>query len=461
MMPEDQRSASGVVGKPETEERFRADGEARQVAEILSAANLALTQSFDLKTVLETLLDQLGRLVPYDSASVLLLVGDTRLAIAASRGIPESVGAADDVIDTKTDRVFSRMLETRESILIRDTEGHGGWEHRLVSPQMRCWLGVPLVSAGQVIGAYSLAKSSPGFFTEQHRRLAEGLAAPAAIAIQNGRLFERVLKHTAELEHRMDDQRRAEDELREARGFSEQIISNAGEGIVVYDRELKYILWNRFMEQLTGLSKEEVLGSSPLDLFPHLQEQGVWQLLQRALRGETVVSPDLPYTIPKTGRSGWVSGSYSPNRNVKGAITGVIGVIRDVTDHRRAEEALMRLAAIVESSDDGIVATDVGGTIVHWNRGAERMYGYTAEEVRGRPVSLLEPPERRGEVAGLIEKVRWGEGVARYETIRLRKDGTKIEVSVTLSLVRNADGEVLGVASIARTSPREGRPSAG
>ncbi|HSS43740.1 MAG TPA: PAS domain S-box protein, partial [Thermoanaerobaculia bacterium] len=405
-MTSDRPSGSGVDGKPEVETPFRADTEARQVAEILSAATLALTQSFDLKTLLETLLDQLARLVAYDSASVLLLFGDTRLSIAASRGLRESVETRDAVIDSKTNRIFSRMLETGESILIRDTEGYAGWERRPASPQVRSWLGVPLLSAGQVIGAYSLDKSTPGFFTEQHRRLAEGLAAPAAIAIQSGRLFDRVLKHTAELEHRMDDQRRAEEDLREAWGFSEQIILNAGEGIIVYDHELKYILWNRFMEQLTGLSKEEVLGSSPLDLFPHVREQGVWQLLQRALRGETVVSPDLSYTIPKTGRSGWVSGSYAPNRNAKGAITGVIGVIRDVTDHKRAEEALMRLAAIVESSDDGIVATDVAGTIVHWNRGAEKMYGYTAAEVRGRPVSLLEPPDRRGEVAAFIERVR-------------------------------------------------------
>jgi PAS domain S-box-containing protein len=449
-MSSDRQSDSGVPGKPEADVPFRADGEAHQVAEILSAANVALTQSFDLKTVLDTLLDQLARLVPYDSATVLLLVGNTRLAIAASRGLPESAENQDVVFDSKSSRIFQQMFETGKSILIPDTERYPGWERRPTAMGVRSWLGVPIMSAGQVIGVYSVNKATPEFFTEEHRRMAEKLAAPATIAIQNGRLFERVLRHTEELERRMDEQRRVEEELREARQSSEEIISNAGEGIIVCDRDLRYVVWNRFMENLTGLSRQEVLGKSPLDLFPQMREQGVWGLLEKALQGASMVSPDIPYSVPKTGRSGWVSGAYSPHRNARGAIVGVIGVIRDVTDRKRAEEELVHLAAIVESSDDGIVATDAAGTILSWNRGAEKMYGYTAAEVRGHPVSLLEPPDRRGEVAQLLERVRAGEGVARYETVRLRKDGTSIEVSVTLSLVRNTTGEVLGVASIAR-----------
>ncbi|HSS44118.1 MAG TPA: PAS domain S-box protein [Thermoanaerobaculia bacterium] len=117
---------------------------------------------------------------------------------------------------------------------------------------------------------------------------------------------------------------------------------------------------------------------------------------------------------------------------------------------RQAEEESRRLAAIVESSDDAIISTDLSGTIASWNRGAERMYGYAAGEMKGRPISILELPGRGGEVAAFLESVRAGRGVQRYEGERARKDGTPIEVAVSLFPVWDASGEIVGVASVAR-----------
>lgn len=132
----------------------------------------------------------------------------------------------------------------------------------------------------------------------------------------------------------------AEGVPRESNQFSKNIISSAGEGIIVYDHELRYVVWNRFMEKLSGLTAEQVIGKYARDLFPHLQEQGVYHLLERALSGETVSSPDVPYYVPQTGKSGWVSGTYMPHRNMKGGIIGVIGLVNDVTVRKRVEEAL-------------------------------------------------------------------------------------------------------------------------
>ncbi len=117
---------------------------------------------------------------------------------------------------------------------------------------------------------------------------------------------------------------------------------------------------------------------------------------------------------------------------------------------REAEERNRLLAAIVQSSDDAIISTDVSGNILTWNQGAERTYGYSAAEMKGRPVSLLEPAERRGEVAAYLVVLRTGAGLRRYETVRMRKDGVPVEVAVSLFPIPGAAGEIVGFASIAR-----------
>nr|WP_319540854.1 PAS domain S-box protein [uncultured Methanospirillum sp.] len=136
------------------------------------------------------------------------------------------------------------------------------------------------------------------------------------------------------------EKKRAEEALRESEQFTREIIQNAKEGIIVYDRDFNYLAWNPFMESFTGIKASEVLGKNGFDLFPHLQEQKVDILLQRALSGETVHSPDISYHIPQTKKSGWVSGMYSPHFNGQGEIIGVIGIIHDISERKLAEEAL-------------------------------------------------------------------------------------------------------------------------
>jgi len=115
-----------------------------------------------------------------------------------------------------------------------------------------------------------------------------------------------------------------------------------------------------------------------------------------------------------------------------------------------AEEEVCRLGSIVESSDDAIIATDLDGLIVSWNEGAERIYGYSAEEVRGKSFSFLVPADRQDEVQDVLDKVRRGEKIGHFETVRVRKDGELIFVSRTVSPIRNAQGEIIGVSGIAR-----------
>jgi len=121
-----------------------------------------------------------------------------------------------------------------------------------------------------------------------------------------------------------------------------------------------------------------------------------------------------------------------------------------VAERQRAEAALGRIAAIVGSSDDAILSKTTDGVITHWNTGAERLYGYTAEEAIGQPVALIMPPELPDEFSTVLAQVRQGERVDHYETVRIRKGGRRIEVSVTMSPVRDRVGRIVGASSIAR-----------
>lgn len=173
---------------------FAAEHTAREIAETLRNANIALTRTLDLDTVLEILLEYLHAIIPYDSANVSLCEEETNLAsIHAVRGYDRwtDIDITNDVVfDIRSHHHLEHLVQSAESILISDTRGDPGWvKHLPGTEHVRSWLGVPLVAAGDVIGFFNLDKAIPEFFTEDHVRLAEAIAGQAAVAIQNARLF--------------------------------------------------------------------------------------------------------------------------------------------------------------------------------------------------------------------------------------------------------------------------------
>jgi len=143
-----------------------------------------------------------------------------------------------------------------------------------------------------------------------------------------------------------------------------------------------------------------------------------------------------------------------PYRTVNNVIDGVVLTAVDVTEMHRAQEYGAKLAAIVESSDDAIIGKLLDGTITSWNQGAERMYGYTESEAIGRSIDIIIPPERRDELQEILAKLRRGEQIEPTETVRLHKDGHRINISVTISPIRNAEDIVVGASAIARDITR-------
>ena len=140
----------------------------------------------------------------------------------------------------------------------------------------------------------------------------------------------------------------------------------------------------------------------------------------------------------------------TPIYDASGALMGAVNMLLDISERKVGEHAAQHLAAIVESSDDAIISKDLNGTIVSWNKGAQRLFGYAADEIIGKPVLTLIPQERHHEEPGILARIRSGERIDHYETIRQRKDGTLIDVSLTVSPVRDGSGRIVGASKIAR-----------
>jgi two-component system CheB/CheR fusion protein len=165
---------------------------------------------------------------------------------------------------------------------------------------------------------------------------------------------------------------------------------------------------------------------------------------QRAIRGMEAVAERPDGTLVHFV-------SYpTPLYDNSGALIGAVNMLVDISDRKRAELDAQRLASIVESSDDAIISKGIDGIITSWNRGAEWLFGYTADEVIGKPVTILIPEDRMNEEPEILDRIRRGERISHYDTVRRRKDGSLIDISLTVSPLKDADGRIVGASKIAR-----------
>src|SRR6202161_1881232 len=140
----------------------------------------------------------------------------------------------------------------------------------------------------------------------------------------------------------------------------------------------------------------------------------------------------------------------TPLHDASGAFVGAVNMLIDISEHQRAEQVSHRLAAIVESSDDAIISKDLNGVIATWNKGAERLFGYLEQEAIGKPVTMLIPEQHRDEETRILERIRSGERIDHFETVRRRKDGTLVSISLSVSPITDGLGRIVGASKIAR-----------
>jgi two-component system, cell cycle sensor histidine kinase and response regulator CckA len=207
--------------------------------------------------------------------------------------------------------------------------------------------------------------------------------------------------------------------------------------------------WNPSAVRIFGYASEEIIGRSILLLIPPELHQEERDVLARISRGEHVPHFE---TIRrhKDGALLSLSVTVSPVRDASGTIVGAASIKRDISASRRAAETSARLAAIVESSEDAILSKSLAGIVQTWNVAAERMYGYTPAEMIGRSIYTMVPDELQREEEDILARVGQGEHLAHYETIRRRRDGNLVNVSLTLSPIRDPGGRVIAASSIQR-----------
>ncbi len=248
--------------------------------------------------------------------------------------------------------------------------------------------------------------------------------------------------------------RLAQQEERRQREQLHVTLSSIGDAVIVTDTHGAVTFLNPVAQELTGWSPQEAAGKPLEEVFRIVNEETrrtVENPVAKVLREGVIVGlANYTVLIARDGREMPIDDSAAPIRGEDGAVAGVVLVFRDVTEARRAVQARLHLAAIVESSDDAIISHDLNGTIISWNQGATRMYGYTAEEMAGKPLALLVPPDHSTEVPSLLERIRRGERIDHFETVRLRKDGSRLDVSLTISPVKDSEGKVTGASKIAR-----------
>jgi two-component system cell cycle sensor histidine kinase/response regulator CckA len=207
--------------------------------------------------------------------------------------------------------------------------------------------------------------------------------------------------------------------------------------------------WNPGAERLYGYRFEDMAGRDMTILLPPDRADEERFILERISRGERVNHFDT-VRRRKDGRLVSVSIAISPIVGKNGQVVGASHVARDITESAELELARSRLAAIVESSDDAIVSKDLRGTIQTWNKGAERLYGYVAVEMIGKPMSMLLPPDQLHEESEILRRLAKGERVEHFETARIRKDGSRIDVSLSISPVYDKGGSIIAASHVAR-----------
>ncbi len=301
---------------------------------------------------------------------------------------------------------------------------------------------VPLATGGAVVGALTVYADRAGMFTEEIVKLLVELAGDLSFALAAIEMEQQKAAAVAALTA-------SETRFRE-------LFGRIGSGVVVYEAVgdgADFVIrgFNPAAERIEKVEAAAVIGRRVTEVFPGVVEFGLFDVLRRVWRsGEAQRHPVAIYRDERM--EGW-----RENQVYRLPSGEVVAVYEDVTERKRAEETSALLVAIVQSSNDAVIAKRLDGTVLSWNTGAERLYGYSAAEVVGQNIAIVVPPELRAELGSVLERVGRGERIAHHETARVRKDGTRVEVSLAVSPILDSAGAIIGASTIARDMTEQRR----
>ena len=246
----------------------------------------------------------------------------------------------------------------------------------------------------------------------------------------------------------LTERKRTEETLRASEAELHSVINRTPFMLVRCTRDLHYRFISDAYAQLVGRRRNEIIGTT---IAETLGEQGFATLrpyIERVLRGEEVEF-ECELDFPEIGRRCFYI-AYRPERDANGDVGGWIASLLDMTEERQGDAARRQLASIVESSDDAIISKDLNGVIVSWNPGARRLFGFSAEEVVGKPITVIIPQELQDQEPVILGRIRRGERIDHFETVRRCKDGRLVEISLTVSPMKDERGKIVGASKIAR-----------
>ncbi|HZR17095.1 MAG TPA: PAS domain S-box protein [Verrucomicrobiae bacterium] len=244
----------------------------------------------------------------------------------------------------------------------------------------------------------------------------------------------------------------AEAKLKEEKEVLATTLASIGDAVIATDPEGRITFFNAEAERLTGWPARAAAGQPLPTVFRIINEftrQSVENPVAKVLRsGKVIGLANHTILVAKDGQETPIDDSAAPIGRSDGTLGGVILVFRDFSEKQAALRTSARLAAIVESSGEVIIAKDLNGVVQSWNAAAERLFGYRAQEIIGKPVTVLFPPERLSEEDQILGRLREGKLIERLETVRLAKDGRRIPVAVSVSPVKDKEGRIIGASKI-------------
>ncbi|PTQ93561.1 PAS domain S-box-containing protein [Mucilaginibacter yixingensis] len=232
------------------------------------------------------------------------------------------------------------------------------------------------------------------------------------------------------------------------------IIDASEDAIVTKAPDGTFLSWNNAAEKILGYTAEEMIGTSDNIIIPEIFQDVEDRIIERVGAGETITGNEI-VRRHKNGSLVTLKRTLIPITDDAGQVKSVMMIARDITLQKDLERKQLIQSAIIDSSDDAIISKSTKGIITSWNQGATRIFGYTEDEVVGKSITILIPEERLDEENHIIGKILKGERVDHFETIRLTKDGQELNVSLTISPLKNEQGEIIGASKIARDITRQ------